>query len=1106
MAGNLRAGGTAITRHGWSKLAALAAALVVTATLPTSGSAQVGTGPATTFESGPEDPTPTNDSTPTFEFSSTDPLATFECAVDDGPAATCDSPHTTDALGDGPHSISVRAVDGLASPGDWATRSFTVDTAAPAVSIGSGPADPDPTNDPTPTFAFSSDDLTASFECALDGGQASACDSPFTTAALADGPHSLEVRATDAAGNQGSESRAFTVDTTAPTVSIDSGPGGAPTNDPTPSFGFSSNEPGATFECSVDGGAFAACSPPHTTGALSDGSHSFAVRATDAPGNLGGATTRTFAVDTAAPDVSIDSGPGGATPTNDPTPSFGFSSTDTGASFQCSVDGGPYTACSSLHTTAALSDGSHSFAVRAIDAAGNESAAATRSFSVDTAAPSISIDSGPNGPTNDPTPTFGFSSNDAGATFQCSVDGGGFSGCSSPHTTSALGAGPHSFQVRATDAAGNQATSAARGFSVDTTAPSVSIDSGPNGSTKDATPTFHFTSTDTGAAFECSVDGGTFSACTSPHTTATLGDGAHSFAVRPVDTAGNRGAAATRNLTVDTAPPSVSIGSGPSGQPPTNDSTPSFGFTSNEPGVTFACAVDSGSFAACSSPHTTGALGDGSHSFHVRATDAAGNQGSVATQTFAIDTVGPAATIDAGPAEPVPTADSTPTFLFSSNDPDAGFECALDGGGFAACNSPHTTAALSQGHHQIDVRALDPAGNRGPAAERGFTVDSSVPAVTFTEGPDGPTRNRRPTFTFTSAPGSSFGCRLDDTVVPCPSGSFTPASDLADGDHLFEARATNSAGTTGSYELRPFSVDTTGPETVIVSLLPVHTTERTPRFEFSGSEAGVSFECSLDGGGFSPCTSPWTSPQLALGPHRMEVRALDSLGNPDATPALAEFTVADTPPPPPPPKPDVDAGVRTLAQSLVSNLDRAAGPLATTEMGAILRRGGLTVTGMSALVPGTLTIAASAPARGSTKTVLSGSTDFGAVGTAPIVLKPTSAGRAMMRRYATVPLLLRVRFLTAQGLALTANREATLVRDFLTPAEAKSAVARRLARMEGERVRKLAVQVLARCGSNCLKIQVNWLAKRRHWSASGRARQVKGDLSARLGTVVSARR
>ena len=118
----------------------------------------------------------------------------------------------------------------------------------------------------------------------------------------AEGNYTVRVRATDNAGNTAAPSSlTFTYDTTAPQTTIDDGPA-SPTTSTDPSFEFSASEPGSTFECRRDGGAWSACTSPKDYTGLSDGSHTFDVRATDTAGNTDASpASQTWVIDTAAP-------------------------------------------------------------------------------------------------------------------------------------------------------------------------------------------------------------------------------------------------------------------------------------------------------------------------------------------------------------------------------------------------------------------------------------------------------------------------------------------------------------------------------------------------------------------------------------------------------------------------------------------------------------------------------------------------------------------------------------------------------------------------------------------------------------------------------------
>lgn len=817
-----------------------------------------GTAPDTTITE-PENDTLTNNPQPEVTFESDDSSADFECRVDLATFAECTSPFTPQALGDGSHTVDVRAVDPVgntdATP---ASINLMVDTTAPDVALDSTPDSL--TNNATPTFTFSSTDDEATFECKLDDGDYVTCTSPHMTAELDDGAHTFSVRAVDLAENRTAipESSHFTVDTTPPDTQLDSTPD-ALTNDATPTFSFSSADDEAAFECKLDDGEFADCESPYTTGTLTNGAHTFSVRAVDVVGNADATSaSHNFSVDTVAPTVSIS---GGATDPTNATPitvTITFSEVVSGLSAgEIVVGNGSRGALASDDDQTYSIDISPSIdgevtvnvpADVATDAAGNSNTAAASAYSVtyDSSAPDTAITTPTNGGLTTAQPAFSFGSADGTARFECALDDGDYAGCASPFTPeSPLSEGEHSFSVRATDAAGNtDTTPASVTFTVDTTAPDVSLDTTPPSLTNDATPTFAFSSTDGEATFECKLDDGEYVTCASPHTTGTLTDGAYTFSVRAVDPAGNRSSIpATHSVTVDTLAPETTI-TAPVGTTVTNDTTPSFSFSSADGSATFECRLGDGEFAACTSPYTTGALADGAVTFAVRAVDAADNADTTpASVTVTVDTTAPDTQLDSAPE--ATTSDTTPTFAFSSPDDSATFECKLDDGAFAACTSPHTTGTLAESAHSFSVRAVDAAGNVDATPESvTFSVDGSAPDTQLDSKPDATTNDTTPTFEFSSVDSDvSYECKLDDGEFAACTSPHTTA-ELADGLHTFAVRAVDSANNADpSPASAAFTVDTVAPTVTGVTRVTTSPTNRDSldfEVHFSENVSGIS--------------------------------------------------------------------------------------------------------------------------------------------------------------------------------------------------------------------------------------------------------------------------
>ena len=160
-----------------------------------------------------------------------------------------------------------------------------------------------------------------------------------------------------------------------------------------------------------------------------------------------------------APKTVITGGPSGLT--NDNTPVFTFRSGDD-VTFQCQIDGSGFQPCSSPVTTTPLANGPHSFTVRGTDPVFNvEGSPPTRSFTVDTVAPDTRFIKKAPKRFYKQKVKFKFASSEAGARFQCKLDGRAWRSCGSTFKFG-VKRGKHIILVRSVDKAGNTDKTPAR--------------------------------------------------------------------------------------------------------------------------------------------------------------------------------------------------------------------------------------------------------------------------------------------------------------------------------------------------------------------------------------------------------------------------------------------------------------------------------------------------------------------------------------------------------------------------------------------------------------------------------------------------------------------
>jgi hypothetical protein len=345
------------------------------------------------------------------------------------------------------------------------------------------------------------------------------------------------------------------------------------------------------------------------------------------------------------------------------------------------------------------------------------------------------ITSGPANPTNQTAASFTYTSKKS-VTFLCSIDGGGYGGCGSGTSGTKpygpLAPGTHTFRVEAQSGTGTS-DPATWTWTVDTSPPPApAIIGHPADPTADTTAHFSYSDSEAGVSYLCKLDAGAFQACGSSKDYSGLGVGGHTFQVKAVDPAGNVGGPAAFSWTiVPPPPPQPKITSGPAN--PTNQTSASFTYTDTS-SVTFLCSLDGGSFAACGSGTSgsksyPGPLGDGQHTFQVKAQQGGGLASAADTRTWTIDTAPPPPpTFTKTPANP--STDKKASFEYQDAEGGVSFQCRLDGGAYASCGSKTSYNDLAQGLHTFCVRASDRAMNLSTAAC--FTWQIGAGALNFT--------------------------------------------------------------------------------------------------------------------------------------------------------------------------------------------------------------------------------------------------------------------------------------------------------------------------------------------------------------------------------------
>jgi len=649
------------------------------------------------------------------------------------------------ALADGAHTIELSCRDGA---GNFANRSveFTVDTHHPVVSITS-PSPGAYINRSAVTLTWSVWDTSAvEMDWRVDGGDwSSVHEMSVVISGLSEGTHVFELSCQDSVGLYTNTTLEFTVDTTAPSVTIVSPEGGWYAARSIEVRWVAADQEGIDHFRLEAGGSWTdlpgdVLSRQITD--LMDGPHTIVVTALDLAGNSN-STEITIWIDATAPALQIISPSAG---------SFGNSISLTVewtvsdlvgiGSVWLRFDDGPWVNVTSMtsYVSDSLSEGVHTITFNATDALGNY-AVSSFTHTIDLTPPFMEITAPAEGEFLGPSVRVSWAaSDDRGISRSATrLDGGPWQdvqASSRYKVFSGLAGGLHTIEVMVVDLAGNALCDTVT-FEVDSTAPFLSVTS-PSDHAYLGTGTVEvtWTSFDDGTGMDrhsVSCDGTSWTDVEGTSFTFHLPDGTYALSVRAYDLVGNM-AEVSLTVVVDTAGPSVMMIS------------PSDGSFGNDTGLMARWAADdvtSGighyeiSVDGATGIRVNGTelliegLSEGAHTLNVKAYDLAGNAGEV-TVAFIVDLTSPSLSITSPAEAEITNAINISTVWTSSDEVGISyFQLRLDAGATMTLAAGATSCSLAmvpEGQHLLALMATDLAGNSRTVTVS-FVVDRTAPSA-----------------------------------------------------------------------------------------------------------------------------------------------------------------------------------------------------------------------------------------------------------------------------------------------------------------------------------------------------------------------------------------